>query len=133
VLFDCGGADGARSLSFKEDLVNVDVQLGTRVRVAHFPPYISKWNPIAHRLLSQVERRWHGEMLDNPETALRTVEHTTTQSVRVSPRIVDKVYDLARKCFDGFREIKNQFICHHLILWDRNYVTDANGFNRSDV
>ncbi len=30
------------------------------LRIAHDPPYTSKWNPIEHRLFSQVERAWRG-------------------------------------------------------------------------
>ena len=134
LLFDCGGANAARSLRFKEDLITVAGQLGLRVRVAHFPPYTSKWNPIEHRLFSQVERRWHGVMLDSPETALRTVEQTTTQTgLRVSACILDKVYELGRKCSDTFRDIKDQFIRHDPILGDWNYVIDANGVGDHNV
>jgi hypothetical protein len=130
LLFDCGGANAARSLRFKEDLIGLADRLGVRLRIAHYPPSTSKWNPIEHRVFSQVERRWAGVMLDSPETALRTVEQTGTQTgLRVSARILDKVYELGRKCSDTFREIKDQFIRHDPILGDWNYVVDANGFS----
>jgi hypothetical protein len=47
----------------------------------------------------------------------------------VSARILDKLYELGRKCSDTFREIKDQFIRHDPILGDWNYVVDANGFS----
>jgi hypothetical protein len=128
LLCDCGGANAARSLRFKEDLIALAGRLGMRLRIAHYPPYTSKWNPIEHRLFSQVERHWHGVMLDCAETALRTVEQTRTQTgLRVSARILDKVYEVGRKCSDTFREIKDQFIRHDRLLGDWNYVVDANG------
>jgi hypothetical protein len=49
--------------------------------------------------------------------------------LRVSAHILDKVYELGRKCSDTFREIKDQFIRHDPILGDWNYVVDANGFS----
>jgi len=129
LLCDCGGAKAARSLRFKEDLIALAGRLGMRLRIAHYPPYTSKWNPIEHRLFSQVERRWRGVMLDCAETALRTVEQTRTQTgLRVSARILDKAYEVGRKCSKQFREIKDRFIRHDRLLGDWNYVVDADGF-----
>jgi hypothetical protein len=129
VLCDGGGSNAARSLRFKEDLIALAQRLGLRLRIAHYPPYTSKWNPIEHRLFSQVERTWSGVMLDSPETARRTVERTTTETgLRVTARILDKVYTIGRKCSNGFREIKDRFIRHDLSLGKWNYVVDPNGF-----
>jgi len=98
LLCDCGGANAARSLRFKEDVIALSRRLGLRVRIAHYPPYTSKWNPIEHRLFSQVERVWSGVMLDSPETALKTVERTQTQTgLRVIARILDQAYEIGRK------------------------------------
>ncbi len=113
LLCDCGGANAARSLRFKEDVIELARRLGVRVRIAHYPPYTSKWNPIEHRLFSQVERAWSGVMLDAPETALARVENIQTQTgLRVSARILDKLYEIGRKCSDTFRDVKDQFIRH---------------------
>ncbi|EXJ10558.1 transposase [Imhoffiella purpurea] len=38
VLFDAGGANAARSLRFKEDLIALSQRLGLRLRIAHYPP-----------------------------------------------------------------------------------------------
>ena len=128
LLCDCGAANAARSLRFKEDMIELARRFGLRVRIAHYPPYTSKWNPIEHRLFSQVERAWSGVMLDSPETALKTLENTRTKTgLRVIARILDKVYDIGRKCFDTFLDIKDHFIRHDDILGQWNYVIDANG------
>jgi hypothetical protein len=131
LLCDCGGANAARSLRFKEDLIELAGRLGLRLRIAHYPPYTSKWNPIEHRLFSQVERSWSGVMLDSPETALRAVEGTRTQTgLHVTARILDKVYDLGRKCSDTFRDIKDNFIRHDDVRGQWNYVIDADGVDQ---
>ena len=58
-----------------------------------------EWHPIEHRLFSHVERALRGVMLDSPETALRAVERTRTETgLRVTARLLDKVYDIGRKC-----------------------------------
>ncbi|MCG6860420.1 MAG: ISAzo13 family transposase, partial [Chromatiaceae bacterium] len=68
---------------------------GLRVRIAHYPPYTSKWNPIEHRLFSQVERAWSGVMLDSPETALKTVANAPT------PFATSKIDSFVMMTFSG--------------------------------
>ena len=129
LLCDCGGANAARSLRFKEDLIELATRLGVRLRIAHYPPYTSKWNPIEHRLFSQVERAWSGVMLDSPETALRTVEQTRTQTgLSVTARILDTTYEIGRTCSDTFRDVKDQFIRHDRVNGQWNDLVDPNGF-----
>jgi len=121
LTFDAGGANAARSLRFKEDLVALSRRLGLRLRVAHYPPYTSKWHPIKHRLFCHVERRLSGVILDSPQTALDTVQRTQTQA-----RLLDTVYELGRKCSETFLDITDKFIRHDPVLWKWNYVFDAN-------
>jgi len=130
LTFDSGGANAARSLRFKEDLVALSARLGLPLRIAHYPPYTSKWHPIEHRLFSHVERALRGVILDSHETALQAVQRTRTETgLHVKARLLDKVYDIGRKCSDTFRDIKDKFIRHddHLGHW--NYVVDARGFD----
>jgi hypothetical protein len=128
LTFDAGGANAVRSLRFKEDLVALSKRLGLRLRIAHYPPYTSKWHPIEHRLFSQVERSLRGVILDSPQTALETAHRPRTQTgLRVKACILDTVYELGRKCSDTFRDIKDKFIRHDEVLGKWNYVVDANG------
>jgi hypothetical protein len=129
LLCDCGGANAARSLRFKEDLIALATRLGVRLRIAHSRPYTSKWNPIEHRLFSQVERAWSGVMLDSPETALRTVEQTRTRTgLSVTARILEATYEIGRTCSDTFRDVKDRFIRHDRVNGQWNYLIDPNGF-----
>jgi Rhodopirellula transposase DDE domain len=128
LLCDCGGANAARSLRFKEDMIELSRRVGVRVRIAHDPPYTSKWNPIEHRLFSQVERAWSGVMLDSPETALKRVENIRTHTgLRATARLLDTVYEVGRKCSNTFRDVKDRFIRHDEVRGQWNYVIDANG------
>lgn len=53
---------------------------------------------------------------------------TRTQTgLHVKARILDKIYDIGRKCSDTFRDIKDQFIRHDNVLGQWNYVVDARG------
>jgi hypothetical protein len=128
LTFDCGGANAARSLRFKEDVVELSGRLGLPLRIAHYPPYTSKWHPIEHRLFSHVERSLRGVILDCHETALDAVQRTRTKAgLHVTARILDKVYEIGRKCSDTFREIKDKFIRHDAVLGQWNYLVDARG------
>jgi len=128
LTFDAGGANAARSLRFKEDLVALSERLGRPLRIAHYPPYTSKWHPIEHRLFSHVERALRGVILDSYDTALQAVQRTRTETgLRVKARILDKVYELGRKCSDTFRSIKDRFIRHDDQLGQWNYLVDARG------
>jgi hypothetical protein len=130
LTFDAGGANAARSLRFKEDLVALSARLELPLRIAHYPPYTSKWHPIEHRLFSHVERALRGVILNSHETALKAVQRTRTRTgLHVKARILDKVYNIGRKCSDTFRDIKDNFIRHDDILGHWNYVVDARGFN----
>lgn len=131
LTFDAGGANSIRSLRFKEDLIDLSKRLGLPLRIAHYPPYTSKWHPIEHRLFSQVERALHGVILDSPQTALEAVQRTsTTTGLRVSTRILDHVYTLGRKCSDTFKHIRDKFIRHDDVRGEWNYLVDATGFTQ---
>jgi hypothetical protein len=128
LLLDCGGANAARSLRFKEDLIALSQRFGLRLRIAHYPPYTSKWNPIEHRLFCHIEHAWSGLILETPEIALNAVEDTRTQTgLQVTARILDTVYELGRKCSESFRSMKDRFIRHDAQLGQWNYVVDAAG------
>lgn len=58
--------------------------------MCHYPTGCSKWNPIGHRLFSQISLNWAGVPLRSFETATRYIEGTETatglrvKAVRVS-------------------------------------------------
>jgi hypothetical protein len=129
LTFDAGGANAVRSTRFKEDLIALSRRLGLRLRIAHYPPYTSKWHPIEHRLFSQVERSLRGQILDSPETVLAAVRRTTTETgLTVGACLLDRIYHLGRACSETFKHVKDQFIRHDELLGKWNYVVDANGF-----
>ncbi len=45
--------------------------MGLTVSVSHYPPGASKWNPIEHRLFSQISRNWAGEPLTDIDKGIR--------------------------------------------------------------
>jgi hypothetical protein len=128
LTFDAGGANSVRSPRFREDLLNLSERLGLRLRIAHYPPYTSKWHPIEHRLFSQIERALRGIIPDCIETVRDAIQRTTTQTgLTVKTYILDKVYPLGRKCSEVFEDIKDHYILHHDFLGKWNYTVDTAG------
>jgi hypothetical protein len=48
LLMDCGGSNSSRHYIFKQDLQALVDEIGVEIRIAHYPPHTSKWNPIEH-------------------------------------------------------------------------------------
>ena len=46
----------------------------------HYPPGASKWNPIEHRLFSEISKNWAGCPLDSFETIRNYISTTTTKT-----------------------------------------------------
>ena len=61
------------------------------VTVADYPSGASKWNPIEHRLFSEISKHWAGRPLDSFETILNYLRTTTTKlGLKVKARLVKK-------------------------------------------
>jgi hypothetical protein len=86
ILADTGGSNGCRCWAWK---TNLQAQLCNRfdltLTVAHYPTGTSKWNPVEHRLFSEISKNWAGEPLHNYQKILNFIRTTKTQSgLRVS-------------------------------------------------
>jgi len=81
ILADSGGSNGARCRLWKyalqEKLVD---RYQLAVTVCHYPTGASKWNPIEHRLFSEVSKHWAGQPLTDYPTIMRLVAGTRTQT-----------------------------------------------------
>lgn len=105
ILCDGGGSNSSIFYLFKEDLQALSNRLGLSIRIAHYPPYCSKYNPIEHRLFPHVTRACKGVPLENIETAKYYMEKTeTTKGLNVIVRIIDKVFETGRKYAKDFKE-----------------------------
>lgn len=121
MLMDGGGSNSSRHFLFKQDLQALADKLGIPIRVAHYPPYTSKWNPIEHRLFPHVTRALQGVIFKSHELVKELIETTTTQNgLTVKAHIIDKVYRIGRKVADGFKKSMRILFDDHLGRW--NYV-----------
>ena len=105
-LCDGGGSNSSRHYIFKEDLQKLADEIGVEIRIAHYPPYCSKYNPIEHRLFPHVTRACQGIIFISTELVKELMEKTTTsKGLSVTVQIIDdRVYQTGRKVAEDFKE-----------------------------
>lgn len=104
LLCDCGGSNDYRRYVFKEQLQRLAERLGLVVRIAHYPPYTSKYNPIEHRLFPHVTRACQGVIFNSLSTVVELMRKTrTSKGLRVTVRVVKKSYAIGQACSPEFK------------------------------
>lgn len=120
LLCDGGGSNSASQYLFKEDLQRLVNCMAIPIRVAHYPPYCSKYNPIEHRVFPHVTRACQGIILECVEQVKYYMSKATTQTgLKVVVNVLDKVYETGRKVAEGFRE--NMKLVFDAVLPKFNY------------
>ena len=105
LLCDGGGSNSCHKHLFKEDLQDLVNALGVPIRVAHYPAYCSKFNPIERRLFSHVTKACQGVLFDSLHTVLELIQKTKTQQgLSVTVRILDKLYEGGRTVSEAFKK-----------------------------
>ena len=97
VLADSGGSNAPRMPLLQ--VCTPDAHSPTRhhlkVTVCHYPSGASKWNPIDHRLFSELfSKNWAGHPLRSYQTILNHIRTTTTDTgvVALTAQLVDQEY-----------------------------------------
>jgi hypothetical protein len=81
LLADCGGSNGYRTRLWKQQLQERFCNpYGLTVRVCHYPPGASKWNPIEHRLFGPISSNWAAQPLESHQTMLSFIRGTSTKT-----------------------------------------------------
>jgi hypothetical protein len=104
LLCDGGGSNGCRAHIFKEDLQHLVNDLGITIRVAHYPAYCSKFNPIERRLFCHVTRACQGVLFDALATVKSLMNKTSTRTgLNVTVRVIEALYETGRKASEAFK------------------------------
>ncbi len=120
LLCDGGGSNSSSRYVFKEELEKLADRLVLEIRIAHYPPYCSKYNPIEHRLFPHVTRACQGVVFHTVQVVKALMENTKTRTgLEVTVDILDKPYEIGRKCAKGFK--KNMRIVFDAFLPKWNY------------
>lgn len=113
LLCDGGGSNPADNDSGQAHLFRTDLQrlvndLGLEIRVAHYPPYASKYNPIEHRLFPHLTRVCRGVIFHTIDVVAELMRKATTRTgLSVAVDIVDKVYKIGRKVSQAAKDAVN--------------------------
>ena len=105
ILADGGGSNGSRNRLFKQELQDWADEENLKIRVCHYPPYCSKYNPIEHRLFPSITNALKGVMLDSVETAVDLIETRTKLASSKLKVFVDKtneIFEKGIKVFDNY-------------------------------
>lgn len=112
VLCDGGGSNSARYYIFKQDLQALADEMGVEIRIAHYPPYCSKYNPIEHRLFPHITRACQGVIFTSLELVVQLMSKAHTQTgLQVFVHVLDKAYATGRK-------VATDFKAHMRIIFD---------------
>jgi Rhodopirellula transposase DDE domain len=105
VLCDGGGSNASNRYVFKAALQELVNRLGLEIRIAHYPPYKSKFNPIEHRLFPHVTRSCSGVVFVSVDLVKRLIEKTSTRKgLKVTVDIIPGIYATGLKAPVGFKE-----------------------------
>lgn len=123
MLCDSGGANSCRHYLFKEDLQKLVDLIGVRIRVAHYPPYTSKYNPIEHRFFPHVTRACQGVILKSVDTVKSLMEKTKTKTgLQTTVTIIDKTYNTGRKVAQDFKDNMKILFDDFLPVWNYTVI-----------
>ena len=119
VLGDGGGSKSATHYLFKEDLQGLANRLGVEMRVAHSPPYCSKYNPIEHCVFPHITHACRGVLFHTVDIARQCIEraHTAT-GLQVTVRLLEMVCQTGRKYAADFKQNMKIVFDEYLPKWN---------------
>lgn len=118
---DSGGSNAARSRRYKKRLQDFADESGLEITVSHYPPGTSKWNPIEHRLFSQIAATWAGHVLSTLLILLGFIRRTTTATgLKVTATYFERTYPTGLKVTNA--EFKTIQLTRHDICPQWNYT-----------
>ena len=121
ILADCGGSNGYRPRLWKYQLQHAFCnRFGMTVKVCHYPPGSSKWNPIEHRMFSFISMNWAAQPLLDYETVLNFIATTATEAgLKINSCLNDADYATGIKISD--REMQELKLKRHTLRPNWNY------------
>jgi hypothetical protein len=91
INLDNGPENHSRRTQFMQRMVDFVRQSGLSVRLAYYPPYHSKYNPI-ERCWGILEHHWNGTILDTVDTVLKFTASMTWNGIHPVVDLVTTTY-----------------------------------------
>lgn len=104
---DNGPENHSRRTQFMKRIVEFAQKYQVNIRLAYYPPYHSKYNPI-ERTWAVLENHWNGSILDEVETALKFAKTMTWKGKNPVVKLVTQTYEtgvrLSKKAMSKIEE-----------------------------
>lgn len=122
ILADSGGSSGARCRLWKYALQGKLVDpYGLALTVCHYPTGASKWNPVEHRLFSEMSKHCAGQPFTDYATIVRLIAGTRTRTgLQVNCALSAKHYPTKIKVSDD--QMGALDLLEHTVLPEWNYT-----------
>jgi hypothetical protein len=96
INLDNGPENHSRRTQFMQRIVEFVQKYGITVRLAYYPPYHSKYNPV-ERCWGVLENHWNGALLDSVEAVLKYAATMTWKGVHPVVEMVSATYQTGVK------------------------------------
>jgi len=119
LLCDGGGSNASNRYVFKYHLESLANRIGLEIRVAHYPPYCSKYNPIEHRFFPHVTRACQVLLLTSTEVTSQAMARASTkQGLKTTVHVLTGDYPLKEGYPDEYPETMKIRFDEELPLWN---------------
>jgi len=93
ITADGGGSNNYRVHLWKVELQKLADEIGLEINVSHFPPGLSKWNKIEHKLFCYISGNWRATPLRDHATIINLIASTTNKTgLKVYARLDTRKY-----------------------------------------
>jgi hypothetical protein len=93
IFSDAGGANSYRHHIYKIELQGLVNAIKMPIKISHYPPYASKWNPIEHLVFPHITKAMEGIVLKTEEQAAEVISTAKTKTgLVVITNVIKKVY-----------------------------------------
>ncbi len=123
---DNGPENSSHRTQFIKRIVDFAYSNAIHVKLAYYPPYHSKYNPI-ERLWGRLENHWNGELLDSEEKVLGLASTMTWKGNMPTIEMVEGKYATGAKLTKSeMRNYEQRILRHHKL---GKYFVDINPKN----
>jgi len=123
---DGGGSNASNKYIFKYDLQQLSDAIGLEIRVAHYPPYCSKYNPIERRLFSHVARACCGMLFDSIERVVELMRSASTATgLRTTVNVIRRAYETKRNATEQMKQELRTIYDELMPKWNYRTVPES--------
>jgi hypothetical protein len=128
MLCDGGGSNSSRRYVFKHHLELLADRLGMEIRVAHYPPGCSKYDPIEHRFFPHVTRACQGVVFTSLKLMRQKMGETRTEKgLRATVDVLPGEYPTGDKAPAGYKKSMGIVFDKELPAWNYRAVPKKPG------